>query len=135
MATDIMMTANARGYTDRIAERGHAIARLGAWAITITLAVIFLWFGSLKFIGFEQEGLLPIIANNPLISWLYPLFGKPDGASRAALFPALVPATAMLIGIPTTGETPTIVQLVGLALSMLGLVVALRSPAPTATAQ
>ena len=56
------------------------------------------------------------------------------GASRAALFPALVPATAMLIGVPVTGETPTPLQLLGLALATVGLFVALlsnsRSPSP-----
>lgn len=43
------------------------------------------------------------------------------GASRAAVFPALVPATAMLIGIPVAGEWPAPLQLLGLLVVLAGL--------------
>lgn len=46
------------------------------------------------------------------------------GAGRAALFPALVPATAVLIGIPVAGEVPGIPQVAGLVLATAGLVLA-----------
>lgn len=46
------------------------------------------------------------------------------GASKASAFPALVPAVAILIGIPVTGELPTTLQLGGLALVTLGLLLA-----------
>jgi drug/metabolite transporter (DMT)-like permease len=46
------------------------------------------------------------------------------GASRAAIFPALVPAAAILIGIPVAGEWPTALQWSGLALVSTGLLVA-----------
>ncbi len=46
------------------------------------------------------------------------------GASRAAIFPALVPAAAILIGIPVAGEWPTVLQWSGLALVSTGLLVA-----------
>jgi drug/metabolite transporter (DMT)-like permease len=47
------------------------------------------------------------------------------GAGRAVLFPALVPGLAIVIGIPVLGETPSLVQLLGLACAMLGLAIAL----------
>ncbi|MBJ3778167.1 DMT family transporter [Acuticoccus mangrovi] len=47
------------------------------------------------------------------------------GASRAALFPALVPAVALVIGIPITGELPTSMELVGAVLATFGLTVAI----------
>jgi drug/metabolite transporter (DMT)-like permease len=47
------------------------------------------------------------------------------GAARAALFPALVPASAILMGIPIAGEWPNLAQLVGLGLVSLGLLVAM----------
>lgn len=54
------------------------------------------------------------------------------GASRAALFPALVPGTAILIGIPLTGEWPGVLQWIGIAVVTFGLIAALgvRFPAP-----
>ncbi len=45
------------------------------------------------------------------------------GPPRAATFPALVPAVAILVGIPLTGEWPLPVQLLGLGLVTLGLLV------------
>ncbi|UOV05423.1 DMT family transporter [Pseudoxanthomonas sp. F37] len=44
------------------------------------------------------------------------------GAARAALFPALAPALAMLMGIPLLGEWPTMWQWIGLAIATFGLV-------------
>lgn len=43
------------------------------------------------------------------------------GAAQAAIFPALVPAAAILIGIPVTGEWPTGWQWLGLLLVSAGL--------------
>jgi drug/metabolite transporter (DMT)-like permease len=53
------------------------------------------------------------------------------GASRAALFPPLVPACAILIGIPITGEWPSPLQWIGIAVVTLGLIAAMgvRLPA------
>jgi len=48
------------------------------------------------------------------------------GAARAGLFPALVPASAILMGIPIAGEWPNLAQLLGLGLVSLGLLVAMR---------
>lgn len=47
------------------------------------------------------------------------------GASRAAVFPALVPGTATLIGIPLTGEWPSALQWIGIAVVTVGLFAAL----------
>lgn len=65
------------------------------------------------------------------------------GASRAALFPALVPAVALLVGIPVVGELPTVRELAGAALASIGLVVAMgllrfdqgRGPSPAGGAR
>jgi drug/metabolite transporter (DMT)-like permease len=46
------------------------------------------------------------------------------GVSRAVLFPAMVPAVSILIGIPIVGETPGTLQLAGLALVTFGLLIA-----------
>ena len=56
------------------------------------------------------------------------LFGKAVtalGAGKAGVFPALVPALALLVGIPVAGEIPTTLQLVGLSSVSLGLPLAL----------
>lgn len=54
------------------------------------------------------------------------------GPSKAAVYPALVPAFGILLGLPITGEMPTLNQFAGLALVTLGLLIAIgviRRPA------
>ena len=46
------------------------------------------------------------------------------GVSRAVLFPAIVPAVSILIGIPLLGEIPNTMQIAGLLLVSLGMFVA-----------
>jgi drug/metabolite transporter (DMT)-like permease len=46
------------------------------------------------------------------------------GASRAAVFPALVPVAAILIGVPMNGEWPSAAQWLGLVVVTLGLMIA-----------
>lgn len=71
---------------DRLGVYGDALMQAGDWALTGTISLIFLWFGSLKFLNFEQQGLKPIISNNPLISWLYTVFGVAGGAQFLGVF-------------------------------------------------
>jgi drug/metabolite transporter (DMT)-like permease len=47
------------------------------------------------------------------------------GPGRAAIYPALVPAFGILMGIPLTDEMPTLLQLGGLILVSLGLLTAI----------
>jgi drug/metabolite transporter (DMT)-like permease len=47
------------------------------------------------------------------------------GPGRAAVFPALVPAVAILLGVPIVGEVPTWFQTTGLALVTSGLLIAI----------
>ena len=47
------------------------------------------------------------------------------GAAGAGIFPALVPAATILIGIPVTGEWPTTSQWTGLMLVSIGLLMAM----------
>jgi drug/metabolite transporter (DMT)-like permease len=43
------------------------------------------------------------------------------GVSRAVLFPAMVPAVSIIIGIPIVGEFPNAFQIAGLLLVTAGL--------------
>lgn len=62
------------------------------------------------------QAVLTIMAYNRSIAIL--------GVSRAVLFPALVPALSVLIGIPAVGEVPNVLQIAGLATVSAGMIVA-----------
>jgi drug/metabolite transporter (DMT)-like permease len=42
------------------------------------------------------------------------------GAARAAVFPSLVPGFTLLIGLATLFEVPSVIQLVGLGIVLIG---------------
>ena len=47
------------------------------------------------------------------------------GPGRATVFPAMVPAAAIIVGVPIAGEWPTTLQIAGLAIVTGGLLIAL----------
>ncbi|MCJ8145095.1 YkgB family protein [Ancylobacter sp. A5.8] len=62
-----------------------------------SLVVIFVWFGCMKFTGYEAQGIAPLIANSPVMSWMHTLFGI-EGASRAIGVLELSTAAALAAG-------------------------------------
>ncbi len=76
----------------RVADGG--LERIGGWAITFALAIIFLWFGLLKFADYEASGVAGFIMNSPLIGWLHAAFGIAGGARFLGVFEIL---TGLLI--------------------------------------
>jgi drug/metabolite transporter (DMT)-like permease len=48
------------------------------------------------------------------------------GAGRASLFTALVPVSSVILGVLLIGEIPTLAQLAGLAVVLIGFRLALR---------
>ena len=42
--------------------------------VVIALAIIYFWFGGLKFTAYEAKGLEPLVSNSPLIGWMYAVF-------------------------------------------------------------
>ena len=53
---------------------GAHITRLGGYGIFAALAIIYFWFGGMKFTAYEAEGLVPLVQNSPLLSWMYDIF-------------------------------------------------------------
>jgi drug/metabolite transporter (DMT)-like permease len=89
-------------------------------------------------IGFDRmiatgpvENLIQIVVQGVFAGLLaIYLFGRSVtalGAGRASVFPALVPAFAILIGFIALGDVPSIAQLVGLAIVGIGLRFALKN--------
>ena len=54
-----------------IDSHGQAVTAAGLYG---ALAVIYGWFGGMKFTRYEAEGLVGLVSNNPLLSWTYSLF-------------------------------------------------------------
>ncbi len=55
-------------------ERGDAgfnLEVIGAAVIRYGLVIILLWVGALKFTAYEAEGIQPLVAHSPFMSWAY----------------------------------------------------------------
>lgn len=74
--------------------------------------------GTLAFQGLVQgglQGVITMVAYSQAVVLL--------GVSRAVLFPAIVPAVSVLVGIPIVGEIPAPLQIAGLVLVTIGLLI------------
>jgi reactive chlorine resistance protein C len=73
VATPVLALSTIAGWRDQ-AERllvyAEPISRIGLY---VSLAIIYAWFGGMKFTDYEAQGLVPLVENSPLVSWFYAL--------------------------------------------------------------
>jgi reactive chlorine resistance protein C len=53
---------------------GEKLQKSGILMIRYGLVVVFAWIGAMKFSAYEANGIQPLVANSPLMSWLYNMF-------------------------------------------------------------
>lgn len=59
-----------RDQIERVLAYAEPISRAGLY---LSLAIIYAWFGGMKFTDYEAKGLVPLVENSPLLSWFYAL--------------------------------------------------------------
>lgn len=64
------LTIGWRNPVERLLVHAEPLSRLGFYA---SLAIIYAWFGGMKFTDYEAQGLVPLVENSPLVSWFYTL--------------------------------------------------------------
>lgn len=70
---------------DRFEKLGIHVTRYG-------LVVVLLWIGAMKFTAYEAEGIQPLVANSPLMGWMY-------GILTVRQFSSMLGAVEIVIGI------------------------------------
>ncbi|VVQ18398.1 hypothetical protein PS938_04563 [Pseudomonas fluorescens] len=100
--------------TDRLSKKtslGLTTMAIGTYGIYFALAVIYFWFGGMKFTHYEAEGLVPLVSNSPFLGWVYDLFS-------VDLFSSLLGVLEISIGVLIAGRllSPKL-SLIGGALS------------------
>jgi drug/metabolite transporter (DMT)-like permease len=104
------------------------IAPMRAAAITsvlslVGLPILFFSYDNIVAAGFRENLLQAIVQGvfaGPAAIYLFTRAVILLGAGRAALYPSLVPVFSLLIGFLTLGEVPSIAQLAGLAIVVIG---------------
>ncbi len=108
-----------------------AVAAVSVWSLLIWVPIIFL-YGAIhlnvdKTGAWLAQGVGQGIVAAVMGLWLYSVAVQHLGASRGALFGALVPAIAMIGGLIFLREMPTSFEIVGVCLTTLGILVSIRS--------
>lgn len=75
---------------------GTQVTAVGTYGIFLALAIIYFWFGGMKFTSYEAQGLVPLVSNSPLLGWVYQLFS-------VELFSALLGVLEVSIGLLIAG--------------------------------
>lgn len=75
---------------------GYALERSGAHALRYGLVLVLAWIGAMKFTAYEAEGIQGLVANSPLMSWMY---GVLSVRSASALIGSAELAIAGLIAL------------------------------------
>jgi len=78
--------------TETTGDLGRTLESVGAKIIRYGLVVILLWVGALKFTAYEAEGIQGLIANSPLMSWMFSVMSVRTAA-------AFIGVTEIILGV------------------------------------
>ena len=101
------------------AARSDRIQRIGTTVMRYALALIFLWFGAMKFTSYEATGIAPFIANSPIVGWWHALLGIQGASNMLGVYEI---ATAILLAI---GPVAPRACVVGAAMAVLTFLITL----------
>ncbi|OBA71574.1 hypothetical protein A5641_02470 [Mycobacterium sp. 1554424.7] len=96
--------------TDATARLAGVLARYG-------LVLVIAWFGVMKFTWYEAQGIQPLIAHSPFMSWLYSVFSVGTFSALLGIFEV---AAAVLLSLKPWWPSVSIVG----SLMAIGLFVA-----------
>lgn len=71
------MKARLKEYFDRFLNVAASADRMGYNLMRVAILVIFVWIGGLKYYAYEADGIVPFVANSPLMSFFYK-YDAPD---------------------------------------------------------
>jgi reactive chlorine resistance protein C len=89
-------TAETRRETAEAPKAEHPAALIGRQFVRYALVVVIAWIGALKYSSYEATAIHPLIANSPIMSWLYSIFSV---RTLAAVLGSLEIVAALLIAL------------------------------------
>ncbi len=71
-------------------EAGLKVQAIGAFVVRYGLVLVLLWIGSMKFTSYEANGIQPLVAHSPLMSWMYNILSVRGFANGLGAFEIVV---------------------------------------------
>lgn len=62
------------------------------WLNFLPIAIVYLWIGGMKFTLIEAQGIEPLVASSPFLSWLYTFFDLQTASNLIGLFDLAITA-------------------------------------------
>lgn len=109
------------------ALRGGAVVTVLSAFTMLPVYAVLVDIGNIESIGWTQFAIQWIgqgIFAGCIATIAYAATVNRIGAARGSVFPSAIPATAVVIGAPLLGEYPTELQIVGIAVTSVGLIMA-----------
>jgi uncharacterized membrane protein YkgB len=57
-------------------DQSNAVQVAAAYLLRYGLVLVIAWIGFMKFTAYEAAGIQPLVANSPLMSWVYAIFSE-----------------------------------------------------------
>jgi reactive chlorine resistance protein C len=83
-----------------------ATTRLSSVLARYGLVIVIAWFGAMKFTSYEAQGIQPLIAHSPFMSWLYNVFSVSTFSTLLGIFEL---AAALLLSLKPRWPSASIV--------------------------
>jgi uncharacterized membrane protein YkgB len=71
VSTAVSTYAAPESVVRRIYEQAARLDRVGMGLLRLGLIIVLCWIGGLKFADYEADGIVPLVANSPLMSFFY----------------------------------------------------------------
>ncbi len=75
---DSVVTIPPRDNRIEISDKLRAV---GEFLVRYGLVLVIGWIGAMKFTAYEANGIQPLVANSPILSWVYSIFSVQAFAS------------------------------------------------------
>lgn len=100
-------------------HNANRVARLGRGISHYGLILVLIWIGGMKFTAYEAHGIQPLVANSPLMGWVYDVTTI---AAFSAVLGVVEIGTAVLIALrPVSAEFAALGSLVAIAMFLTTL--------------
>jgi reactive chlorine resistance protein C len=87
-------------------DQSSAVQMAAAYLLRYGLVLVIAWIGFMKFTAYEAAGIQPLVANSPLMSWVYAIFS--ERAFSALLGVVEVAVAAMIALRPISAKVSAI---------------------------
>ena len=94
--------------------RQNTLDSVAGLAARYGLAIVLLWYGGLKFMNYEAQGIQPLVSESPFMSWLYEIFSVYTFSALLGVFE--IAAAVLLVVKPWLPKVSVFGSLLAIAL-------------------